>query len=91
MAELVARAGGGPRLTREQTVTLRRALEANDRTVAVHAYRAMIAFDSRPWIGGITAPTLIVCGSVDHTSAEKVPSPLTIVGGPEADVHDPSV
>ena len=26
----------------------------------------MIAFDSRPWIGGITAPTLVVCGSVDH-------------------------
>ena len=40
MAELVARAGGGPRLTREQTMALRRALEANDRTVAVHAYRA---------------------------------------------------
>ncbi len=66
MAALVARAGGGPRLSREQAATLRRALEANDRTTAVRAHRAMLAFDSRPWIGEIAAPTLVVCGSADR-------------------------
>src|SRR5262249_902435 len=43
----------------------RRLLAANDRRRAAAAYRAMLAFDSRGWLGEIAAPTLVVCGADD--------------------------
>jgi len=61
----VGRAGGGAPLSREQVAALRRLLAANDRRGGVAAYRALLAFDSRGWLGEIAAPTLVVCGAAD--------------------------
>ena len=65
LAALVGRAGGGAPLSPEQIAVLRRLLAANDRRRAVAAYRALLAFDSRGWLGEIAAPTLVVCGAAD--------------------------
>jgi 3-oxoadipate enol-lactonase len=86
MAGLIARAGGGPRLTREQTATLRRLLAANDRRTAVRAYRAMLAFDSRAWLGEVTAPALVVCGSAD-TGVPKSHAEMLARGIPNAELR----
>jgi pimeloyl-ACP methyl ester carboxylesterase len=65
LTPLLARGTGGPPLSPEQVADLRRLLAANGRRRAAAAYRAMLAFDSRGWLGEIAAPTLVVCGADD--------------------------
>jgi 3-oxoadipate enol-lactonase len=66
LAKLVfSGAGGGPRLPPETTAWLQGILAANDKARMVAAVEAMKAFDSRPWLQQIAAPTLVIAGAED--------------------------
>lgn len=57
--------GGGRRLSREAAASLARQIAANDPRQMARALHATRAFDSRPWLNEIRAPTLVVAGSAD--------------------------
>jgi pimeloyl-ACP methyl ester carboxylesterase len=59
------RAGGEVALTPEQARWLRAILAGNKGKAMRGAVRGMIAFDSRPWLKDIRAPTLVVGGTHD--------------------------
>ena len=66
LARLVfAGAGGGPRLPPETAAWLQGILAANGKARMVAAVEAMKAFDSRPWLHEIAAPTLVLTGAED--------------------------
>lgn len=66
-AQLLARpgTGGGPPLTVEQITWLRDMLSGNNTAKMAQAARELSHFDSRPWLGQIVAPTLVVSGGQD--------------------------
>ena len=86
MTGLIARGVGGPALPGTQRAALRRMLAANGRRRAVAAQRAMLAFDSRPWLGQIAAPTLVVRGSAD-TAVPARHAALLASGIPRAELR----
>lgn len=57
--------GGGRRLSREAAASLARQIADNDPRQMARALHATRAFDSRPWLDEIRAPTLVVAGSAD--------------------------
>ncbi|MHB8841068.1 MAG: hypothetical protein ACYC56_04635 [Candidatus Aquicultor sp.] len=61
LARIALRLGGGPKLSRE---LLKRfdAMVPTDPDKIAHVIRETNKFDSRPWLGQITAKTLIVAG-----------------------------
>jgi 3-oxoadipate enol-lactonase len=67
MASLVARpgTGGGPPLRPDQIVWLRDMLAGNGKAAMVQASREISGFDSRPWLGRLHVPTLVVSGELD--------------------------
>lgn len=52
-------------LTRQQAAWLRAIMGANRRAPMRCAARGLVSFDSRPWLGEIRAPTLVVAGTHD--------------------------
>jgi pimeloyl-ACP methyl ester carboxylesterase len=59
------KAGGGRPLSPEQAQCLRKMMASGDKGRTVEAMRAMIRFDSRPWLAEISCPTLVIHGSED--------------------------
>jgi 3-oxoadipate enol-lactonase len=53
-------------LTQEHADWLRSIIAANRAPAMRGAVRGLVAFDSRPWLHEITAPTLVVGGTHDH-------------------------
>jgi pimeloyl-ACP methyl ester carboxylesterase len=86
MAGLIAHGTGGPALSAAQTATLRRMLAEGDRRHAVATHRAMLGFDSRPWLSEISAPTLVICGSADRAVPARHAEMLAS-GIPHAELH----
>ena len=65
MAKLVV-SRGTKQLSNERAAWLAGLMADQDCTLMVYAWRATMAFDSRPRLGEITRPTLIVAGSNDQ-------------------------
>jgi 3-oxoadipate enol-lactonase len=67
LAAMVARpgTGGGPPLSPERITWLRELLATNDTAIMARAAAELARFDSRPWLGELTAPTLVVSGGRD--------------------------
>ncbi|GIH03766.1 alpha/beta hydrolase [Rhizocola hellebori] len=66
-AKLMARpgTGGGPPLDPERVSWLRDMLAGNDTAAMAQAAQQLSRFDSRPWLGRLKVPTLVVSGGRD--------------------------
>ncbi len=68
MAALVVRpgTGGGPPLDADRLAWLRAMLAGNDTAAMALASAELSRFDSRPWLGQLHVPTLVVSGGQDR-------------------------
>jgi pimeloyl-ACP methyl ester carboxylesterase len=66
-AALLARpgTGGGVPLTPDQVVWLREVIGGNETAAMAQAAADLSRFDSRPWLGHLRVPTLVVSGGRD--------------------------
>jgi pimeloyl-ACP methyl ester carboxylesterase len=66
-AALMARpgTGGGPPLAPDRVTWLRDMLANNDTATMAQAAAQLSHFDSRPWLGQLRVPTLVVSGGLD--------------------------
>jgi pimeloyl-ACP methyl ester carboxylesterase len=66
-ANIVARPGlgGGPPMPPDQIAWMREMLSGNGTAAMAQAAAELSGFDSRPWLGRLRVPTLVVCGEVD--------------------------
>jgi len=67
LAALIARpgTGGGPSLTPDQITWLRGMLASNGTAAMAQAAKELSGFDSRPWLGQLRTPCLVVSGGLD--------------------------
>jgi pimeloyl-ACP methyl ester carboxylesterase len=69
MGALVAalpRVGGGTPMDLASGLRLKSMMASNDRRTMAAASRDAMAFDSRPWLGEIRCPTLVIAGAEDR-------------------------
>lgn len=88
LANLVVRpsrpkSSGAIGLTREQAVWLRSLMATNRSAPMRDAVRGMATFDSRPWLGELKAPTLVI-GGTDDTAVPRYHFDTLVKGIPQA-------
>ncbi len=59
------RAAGGPPLDAPSRLRLKSMMASNDARTVAEVARDAMAFDSRPWLGEIRCPTLVIAGAED--------------------------
>lgn len=82
-ANLLARpgTGGGPPMTADQITWLRNMLTGNDTAKMAQAAAELSGFDSRPWLGQIHLPTLVISGGHDSAVPAHHASMLAAIEG----------